>query len=152
MMDARNWASISKDPSRRIGAVAVIDRNPVATGYNGFPSRIEDKEEYLNNREFKYPRTIHAELNCIINASKKLQSLEGSVVYIYGLPACDACALAMIGAGVEKVIYCDLNSEGSAWTEKNRVAFELFEEAGVACVEMFKKDLDIYINKCYSGI
>lgn len=152
MMEARNWASISKDPSRRIGAVAIIDRNPVASGYNGFPSYIEDKPEFLNNREEKYKRTIHAELNCLINASKKKQSLVGSVLYVYGLPVCENCAIIMIGAGVKEIIYCDINSSGSQWVESGNISKMLFEESGVVYREMSKKDLDIYMNKCYIGL
>src|SRR6056300_1257995 len=59
----------SKDPSSKIGAVAVNDEKRIlATGYNGFPRGIADTEERLNNRDEKYPRIIHAEMNVLMNA------------------------------------------------------------------------------------
>ena len=47
-------SSWSKDPSTKIGAIAVKDKRLVATGYNGFPRGIEDTEDRWNNREEKY--------------------------------------------------------------------------------------------------
>ena len=59
----------SKDPSSQIGAVAVNDqRRVLATGYNGFPRGIADTEDRLNNKDEKYPRIIHAEMNALMNA------------------------------------------------------------------------------------
>ena len=59
----------SKDPSRKIGAVAVGDNHRVlSTGYNGFPQSIEDSPERLNDRNQKYKYVVHAEQNCIYNA------------------------------------------------------------------------------------
>ena len=37
---AREISTWSKDPSRKIGAIAVRDRKILATGYNGFPKGI----------------------------------------------------------------------------------------------------------------
>jgi len=57
----------SKDPSSQIGAVIVNDeRRILATGYNGFPRGIKDTEERLNDRDEKYPRIVHAEMNALI--------------------------------------------------------------------------------------
>ena len=52
----RKW---SKDPSRKIGAIAVRDRKILATGYNGFPKGIEDTHERYKNREIKYRYVVH---------------------------------------------------------------------------------------------
>ena len=48
---ARDVAMWSKDPSSKIGAVAVDDKGHIlCTGYNGFPRGIDDTEERYNNR------------------------------------------------------------------------------------------------------
>ena len=66
---AKMVSTWSKDPSSKIGAVAVNDeRNILATGYNGFPKGIADTEERLNNKDEKYPRIVHAEMNALMNA------------------------------------------------------------------------------------
>src|SRR6056300_417538 len=69
MQMAQMVSTWSKDPSSKIGAVAVNDEKRIlATGYNGFPRGIADTEERLNNRDEKYPRIIHAEMNVLMNA------------------------------------------------------------------------------------
>ena len=61
---AREISTWSKDPSSKIAAVIVNDeRRILSTGYNGFPRGIADTEERLNDREQKYPRIVHAEMN-----------------------------------------------------------------------------------------
>ena len=50
----------SKDPSTKIGAIAVKDKRLVSTGYNGFPRGIQDYDDRWNNREEKYKYVVHA--------------------------------------------------------------------------------------------
>ena len=86
---AKQIAGWSKDPSRKIGAVAVGDKGQLlAQGYNGFPRGIKDTDERLNNREEKYKYVVHAEMNVIYNASHSGVSLDGADLYVYGLPIC----------------------------------------------------------------
>ena len=120
----------SKDPSRKIGAIAVRDRKILATGYNGFPKGIEDTEERYNDRETKYQYVVHAEMNCIYNAAENGISLRDSTLYIYGLPVCGDCALGIIQAGVSRVVAV---SEGTPdrWVEAIGKTNEIFNEAGV---------------------
>ena len=152
MLEARLWASRSKDPSRRIGAIIARGKTHLSTGYNGFPSRTPDKEELLNNREEKYKRTIHAEINCILNALKNGVNISGSTLYVYGLPTCSKCAPLIIGAEIDRVIYCDISSENSVWEGEGKITEELFKEAGVQLFSMEKKDLDTYAAMCYKGL
>jgi len=128
----------SKDPSTQVGAVAV-DRNTrrvLSMGYNGFPKGIED-DGRLNDREKKYEMIIHAEVNCILNAARLGISLEGSALYISGLPPCATCALPIIQAGIKEV-YIPIDAletlvNGNPrwlneWRNKTK---PLFEEAGI---------------------
>jgi|TARA_E500000178_G_scaffold345264_1_gene394837 dCMP deaminase len=121
----------SKDPSRKIGCIAVNnDRKILATGYNGFPSKIEDHEYRYNDRETKYQYVIHAEMNCIYNAAVNGVSLLGSTFYIHGLPVCHECAKGIIQVGVTRVV---AHSAGTPekWADSNILTMELFKEAGV---------------------
>lgn len=123
----------SRDPSSKIGAIAVgSDKQILATGYNGFPRGIEDTSERLDNREIKYSMTIHAEMNCIYNASLTGISLKGSSIYIHGLPVCSSCSLGIIQAGISCVVIRenDIN-KSEKWKDSWELSKSLLDEAGV---------------------
>lgn len=130
---AKTIASWSKDPSRKIGAVAIGDKGQVlAQGYNGFPRGIEDNEYRLNEREEKYKYVVHAEMNCIYNAGWNGISLHNSKFYVYGLPVCSECAKGLIQVGVKSILVkCPEKPVPAIWKEHERLSKELFLEAGV---------------------
>lgn len=131
---AREVSTWSKDPSTRVGAVAVNPKTGqiLSTGYNGFPRGISDTEERLNNRDLKLCLTIHAELNTILNASLTGVSLEGSHMYVYGLPPCSTCTLSIIQSGIKKVLFLKTDIEKSdRWKESWNKSKQLLEEAGI---------------------
>ena len=127
---AKETASWSKDPSRKIGAVIIGEQGQVISmGYNGFPRGIADTDERLNNRETKYKYVVHAELNCIFNAIHNNASPVGSSIYVTGLPVCNECAKAIIQVGIKNVIMDTKPIDN--WKESGETALELFAEAGV---------------------
>lgn len=129
---AKHISSWSKDPSTKIGAVAVGKHGQIlSTGYNGFPRKIDDLEERLNNRETKYKYTIHAEMNCIYNASLTGISLEGATLYVTGLPVCEKCALGIIQSGIKNVVMSFPKDLPENWNISGQMAVEMFMEAGV---------------------
>lgn len=97
----------SKDPSTKVGCYVVRDRLPLVHGYNGFPKQIEDTPEKLSNRDSKMLWMVHAEANAIYNATELGISLKDSTFYVYGLPCCEACALALVRIGVRRVVYME---------------------------------------------
>ena len=127
---AREISTWSKDPSRKIGAIAVRDRKILATGYNGFPKGIEDTPSRLNIREIKYQYVVHAEMNCIYNAAENGVSLRDSTLYIFGLPVCGDCALGIIQSGITRVVAHSIGTP-DRWKEAIGKTNELFEEAGI---------------------
>ena len=123
----------SKDPSKKIGAIAVGNKGQVlAQGYNGFPRGIRHSSERLNNRELKYKFVVHAEMNLIYNAGYNGVSLDGSTVYVTGLPVCSECAKGLIQVGVQQVIMPTQEDTPDVWKESFEFTKQLFEEAGVA--------------------
>ena len=129
---AQQIASWSKDPSSKIGAIAVGSKGQVlAQGYNGFPRGIEDREIRFENKELKYRYVVHAEMNLIYNASYNGVSLDGSTVYITGLPVCSECAKGLIQVGVREVIMPSQEDTPDKWVQSFKLSKELFEEAGV---------------------
>lgn len=130
---AASAASWSKDPSTRVGAVAVRNRRILATGYNGFPAGVNDSIHRLSNRQIRLAMTVHAEKNLVCDAASRGACLAGSTVYVYPLMTCGPCAGALIQAQVARVVIPDF-VEPQRWKDDFDVAREMFGEAGV-CVE-----------------
>jgi len=129
---AKEVASWSKDPSKKIGCIAVKDRRTIATGFNGFPRGISDIQERLEDRDLKYRYVVHAEMNCIYNASYHGVSLDGSTFYIYGLPVCSECGKGIIQVGTKRVVWKAIADEiPTRWMDSNMLTEEMFIEAGV---------------------
>jgi dCMP deaminase len=112
--------------------VAVSEKGRVlATGYNGFPRGINDSEVLYQDREYKYSRVVHAEMNCIYNATYNGVCLDGSTMYIWGLPMCSDCAKGAIQVGV-RAVYFDTEEEiPDQWLKSMETTIEMFGEVGV---------------------
>jgi dCMP deaminase len=130
---AKEISTWSKDPRKKIGAVVVGHKGQVLSqGYNGFPRKVKDIDARYNDREVKRKFVIHAEMNCIYNASLTGVSLEGSSMFIYGLPPCSECAKGIIQSGVSKVFYYFSPDEDSTrWEESFKLSRVMFDEVGV---------------------
>lgn len=127
---AKEVASWSKDPSRKIGAVIVGEQGQIISqGYNGFPRGIKDDKKRYLDRPTKYQYIVHAEMNAIYNAIYNGASPVGSTIYVTGLPTCHECAKAIVQTGITCVIMDTLPTEG--WEESCKLALDIFNEAGV---------------------
>ena len=130
MYEAAAKAAWSKDPSTRVGAVAVRERRIIATGYNGLPAGILDSKERLLDRELRLALTIHAELNLVTYAARHGVCLDGATVYVYPLLPCSNCATSLIQVGIAKVVAPDFVMP-MRWAESIARARQAFWEAGV---------------------
>ena len=113
----------SKCLKKHYGAIIVKNNEIISTGFNG-PARGEDHclkcTKVGSDKdiiEYSSCPAIHAEMNCIISASR--QEMLGSVLYLFGrdvsgsideigLPIaarpCEICLRLIKNAGIEKVI------------------------------------------------
>jgi dCMP deaminase len=129
---AEQVASWSKDPSRKIGAIAVGDKKQILSmGFNGFPRGVEDSAERLSDRPTKYKMVVHAEMNAIFNACLNGVSLDGSTMYVVGLPVCNECAKGIIQSGV-KMVKMKFVDTPDKWSESWEISRQMFDEAGVS--------------------
>jgi dCMP deaminase len=129
---AKNISTWSRDPSRKIGAVVVGSKGQIlAQGFNGFPRGIDDTEDRLNDRETKYKYVVHAEMNAIFNACLNGTSLDGSTMFVYGLPVCSECAKGIIQVGIKHIVFLVEDDIPPIWTESWDRSRALFEEVGV---------------------
>ena len=128
---AAGIAGWSKDPSRKIGAVAVGSKgNVLAQGFNGFPRGISDSPDRYEDRTRKYELVVHAEMNVIYNASYNGVSLDGSTLYVHGLPVCSDCAKGIIQVGIRRVVMRDQEIP-VLWQQSWTKTEEMFNESGV---------------------
>ena len=131
---ADTFASWSRDPSTRVGAVIVRpDRTVASLGFNGFPRGVIDDPDRYNNREIKYKFTCHAEANAIVSAHG---SLVGHTLYSSPLHPCNECAKLIIQSGIKSVV--TRPPVDPRWKDSFSVASQMFKEANVEVIEIAK--------------
>lgn len=132
---AKTVSTWSKDPSTQVGAVAVGQNGQILSqGYNGFPRGVEDSQRRLNDKDVKYKFVVHAEQNCIYNATLNGVSLNGADLYVHGLPVCSECAKGVIQVGIKNVFICHPAEIAPIWQDAYKFTKQMFEEAGVNAV------------------
>lgn len=125
---AREVSTRSTCLRRRYGAIIVKNDSIISTGYNGSPRCTKNcidlgecRREKLNiprGQNYEMCRAIHAEQNCIINASRD-QMIDADL-YLYGseingemigsMEPCQICKKLIINSGIKKVI-CSNSTE-----------------------------------------
>lgn len=98
---------------RQVGAVAVINKQILATGYNGAPAGmahcaeagcIRQQMGVASGERHELCRGLHAEQNLIIQAAVHGAKIGGATVYCTHHP-CVVCAKMLINAGVVRVVF-----------------------------------------------
>ncbi len=116
---------------RKVGAVAVRDKQILSTGYNGAAAKtkdclelgcLRDENNIPSGQMHEICRAIHAEQNVIIQGSLHEVSLEGATVYCTHTP-CILCAKMLVNAKIKRFVSFKKYSESAC--------LELFKEAGV---------------------
>lgn len=90
----------------QVGAVLVdTDRGIISTGYNGAARGTPSCDEVgclmINDR---CERSIHAELNALIQAGRNGASTKGASLYCTHRP-CHRCVVHLVQAGISEIIY-----------------------------------------------
>ncbi|WP_027963494.1 ComE operon protein 2 [Halalkalibacillus halophilus] len=107
-----------------VGATIVRDKRVIAGGYNGSVSGgshcIDEGCKVIDGH---CVRTIHAEVNAILQCAKFGVPTEGAEIYVTHFP-CLNCCKTIIQSGIKKIIY------GQDY-RNNEYALELLDQAGV---------------------
>lgn len=122
-------ASWSKDPSTKTGAVLVRpDRTVASLGYNGFAQGMKDDDELYADRETKYSRIVHCEMNALLFC-RDPRPLAGFTLYTT-IPCCDRCAVHMLQAGIRRFVWGESGPQHQRWNfDKTK---EYLREAGAS--------------------
>lgn len=127
---AQEVAQWSKDPSTKVGSVisSRLRTKIISTGYNGFPRGFNDDPAGYENRDFKYPRVVHAEANAILNAAC---SLRNCVLYCTH-PCCANCTGLLINAGITTVVWIKPDDIFlDRWADSMAITMDMLDQCGV---------------------
>jgi len=125
-------------PRMHCGCALVKNKEVVATGYNGSIPGDEHCEDVgclvVDNH---CVRTVHAEINALVQAAKHGHSIEGATAYVTNMP-CTTCSKALITAGIKRVvIFSDYH---------DTLATDFFKKAGVTIDKHPVPDTNINYN------
>lgn len=92
---------------KHVGAVIVRDGFIVSTGYNGSmrgAAHCDDVGHLMENGHCV--RTVHAEINAIVQAAAGNGGCKGATLYVTAFP-CWSCAKAAVNAGITRIVYAE---------------------------------------------
>ena len=96
-------AQRSIDQSTKCGAIIVSKDNRVLSqGYNG-PIRNSNDAGFPTDRPRKYYYTLHAEENALLAYNGGYQDIQGSTIYVTGMP-CHRCLRMIIQKGISRIV------------------------------------------------
>lgn len=111
-----------------VGAVLVKDNRIIATGYNGGVSQAANCDDVGHEMENGHCiRTVHAEMNALIQCAKEGISTKNTEIYVTHFP-CINCTKALLQAGIQKITY-------KANYRPHPFAIELINKKGITCVQ-----------------
>lgn len=129
----------------RAGCVIAKDKYILVTGYVGSPLGLPHCDEVGHllkdtihedgHKSTHCVRTVHAEMNAICQAAKRGVSIDGATVYVNMTP-CRTCAMALINAGIKRVV-CEKKYHAGKDAE------EMFAAAGIK-LEFLEEKLEEY--------
>jgi len=128
---ARLVAGRSTCLRRKVGAILVLDRRILATGYNGAPAGLPHCDETGCIRErlnvppgerHELCRGIHAEQNAIIQSANYGTGIDGATIYTTHHP-CSVCTKMIINAGISRVVTAD--------SYPDELAVDMLRQAGI---------------------
>lgn len=130
MRIAQDVALRSTCDRAKVGAVLVREKHIISTGYNGSPAGLDhcDVVGHLMV-EGHCVRTVHAEVNAIVQAAVFGLATKDAVCYVTHFP-CLNCSKTLINAKISKLVYQEAY-------RIDPIALEFFEKAGIQ-VEQLK--------------
>lgn len=102
---ACNVAARSTCNRAHVGALLVRDNRVLATGFNGSVRNLPHCDEAGHLMiDGHCKRTIHAEINAVIQCALHGVSSQGATAYITHYPCYD-CSKVLLNAGIARVVY-----------------------------------------------
>jgi len=113
---------------KHVGAVIVRDRTILSTGYNGSIRGMPHCDEVGHMLQDGHcVRTIHAEVNALVQAARNGVAIEGASIYTSASP-CWACFKMIANAGIRRIVYREFY--------RDERIFEVAEVLGIRLVHI----------------
>jgi dCMP deaminase len=132
---AEHVATWSKDLSTQTGAVIVRPNKSIASvGFNGFAQLMQDDPALYLNRDEKYSRIIHCEINALIFSREQLTNY---TLYTWPFASCDRCCVQMLQAGIRRFVFPILpEDKKERWLIPLTKTKQYIQEAGALWIEL----------------
>ena len=124
---AREVATRATCARKHVGAVIVRDRTILSTGYNGSIRGTDHCDDAGHMMEDGHcVRTIHAEMNAIIQAAKNGTAIEGASIYVTASP-CWNCFKAIANAGLHRICFGEFYRDQRIFDVATALGMELVD-------------------------
>lgn len=116
---------------RQVGAILVLDKRILTTGYNGAPSGLKhcsevgclrEKYDVPSGERHELCRGLHAEMNALLQAAHHGISIAGATLYSTHMP-CSLCSKMLINGGIKRIVAAD--------DYPDELAAKMLDEAGI---------------------
>jgi dCMP deaminase len=133
---ARAVATRSNCIRRRVGALVVVEKAIISTGYNGTPMGVANcsdggcprcASDAAPGAGYDTCVCVHAEQNAIVMAARHGNATNGGVLYATLRP-CFGCAKESIQAGIREIVFDEPYEYGAGLEEAYR---RLIVESGI---------------------
>ncbi len=143
---AHHVASRANCSRRKVGAIIVVGRSIVSTGYNGTPMGVRNcfeggclrcASEIPSGQGYDTCTCVHAEANAMLLAARHGTAVEGGILYSTYRP-CFGCLKESIQAGIKEIVY----QMGAPYENELEEAYQsLREESGIGFRQFRPEDL-----------
>lgn len=118
---AKTVASRATCDRKHVGAVLVVDRTILSTGYNGSIRGLPHCDDVGHMMEDGHCiATVHAEVNAIAQAAKNGVSIDGATLYTTASP-CWPCFKMIANAGIKRIVYGEFYRDNRIFDIANRL-------------------------------
>jgi dCMP deaminase len=117
----------------QVGAVIVIDKRILSTGYNGAPRNLQhcldigcirQQQNIASGTRHELCRAVHAEQNAIIQSALHGVSTENATLYCTHQP-CVLCAKMIINSKIKRVVFSNHYPDDEAMNFFNSAGVEV---------------------------
>jgi dCMP deaminase len=117
---------------KHVGAVIVLNKTILSTGYNGSVRGLKHCDEIGHDMVNGHcVRTVHAEANAIAQAARNGARIDGATIYTSSSPCWD-CFKLIANSGIARIVY------GEFYREQKSV--EVAKQAGIELVDLSTKN------------
>lgn len=124
---AKQAATRASCDRKHVGCVLVVDKQLIATGYNGAIAGMENCDEIGHLMEDGHcVRTVHAEMNAVAQAAKRGVAIAGATAYVTASP-CWPCFKVLVNAGVKRIVFAEFYRDDRMYAAAKKLGVDIVD-------------------------